>query len=432
MNFSTIVKVLGKSKNWKTLTRETVDNSVVEKLGINIPQKTTNIMRISGERANGAKADIFLFKDNKGVNLGSHSLFSDGTERVINITRGSKHSFDSKLPMLYDIPKTTTIKNQFFRSGVLEKETNLFTQAYKPNKDMASMSPKMYSQMTMGETKPDDITKMYQSVIRVSKAPQTGGTTFFNQEIRQIETGLTPSNKYIKSASTMAQDGEMTLTSVMQNGVNLDTKNPHFQTALLEVHDMLKGNYARIVKERGYKGIEPPLRFNDRQGNPFTGLYLQAGGISSRDGSAIGINLSPYGNIPNRSLLNFRLGHECEHSFVQHTKVHLSGIEDMRSESPISKKFYDEVEKRFAKIKPDTEEYKLAEKYADDFRNYNEKICITGADGRKIIDTKKHDSLITEQHADMAGMIESDYFYKCLNDIKKNFSLFNSNRFMEI
>lgn len=414
VNIVSLCKVIAKCETWKSISREAVELSSISGTRIRIPEKAANVFKISGERANGLKADFYIFRDKNGVNLGSHSLFSDGTERVITMNRGG-YQFDSNLPMLYDDPKSLTVKNQLVQNGATIQETNLFSQTYIADKDLKGLSPKMYSRMTGEATKPEDVDKIYQSVVRVRKTPQSDGTTLFNQEIRQIETGATPSNKFVKTSSTMAEDGEIVLNSVEQQGVSIDTDQPHFQTILLEPHDMLKSNYARMVKERGFKGIEPPLKFSDRDITLFD-KYI-CNGYSKKDGSEIALNMD---KLLTRHSAIFTLGHECEHMFTQNKNIHLSGLDNLRSNNPISKRFYDGIEQRFPKIKSNSEEYKVAKEYAENFKDD------VFDDNLGNANMTKWYSHIVEQHANIAGSKEKRLFLDCLGNITDNFSLFNT------
>lgn len=379
---------------WKSLVRKKVDIKTIDGLGLNIPSKATDVMQISGIRNNGSKADIFILRDANGTNLGSRTLYSDGTSRVIDITKNNETYGCILGP---GTPHNTIVQNRLFSNGILTSETNFFSRLFKKNGKVAMCNT------------------------TVKKTLNTDGTAVFDQEIRQIlpKKGTT----YVKSNSTMAQDGEMTLNTVTQQGVNLDTSNPYFITGLLNRHDMLRGTYARIAKAKGYKGIEPPLVFSDQPNKVFTGLYKDgAAGIAAEDGTYVAIRMSP--EVNRTSLVN-TLAHECEHEFVQHPSIHLARIRDMRSTDPISKKFYDGVERRFPKIEPNTKQYKLAETYADEIHNYDDKITKQLADGTKSIDIDAHHSLLIEKKAIEAGEKEANIFNDYLFSLEDEFSLFN-------
>lgn len=381
---------------WKSLTRTKCDIVSLEGLKLSIPSKAVQATKISGVHKNGLTTDIFIFKDKDGINLGSHTLYSDGRSRVIDISKDNE-TFGFLFTSHLGRPQNTTVRNRLFNNGNLLEETNLFSQVYKPNN------------------------KAHICNTRVKEVFNVDGTKQFEQEIKEIVPNK--SHKILKLNSTMAKDGEMSLNTVTQQGVNIDTNNPFFQTLLLERHDMLRGNYARIAKEKGYKGIEPPLIFSDEPNTVFTGLYKDVSGIAAEDGSYIAIGMS---SKKSRSGLINTLAHECEHQFVQHPSIHLSGIRDMRSNNPLSQKFYDGVERRFPKIKQNTEEYKLAENYADDVLNYDNKITKELPDGTKIIDNDLHHGLLIEKQAIKTGELEQKLFNEFVYSFEDEFSLFNT------
>ena len=390
------LRVLDKAvTGWKSLIRNKVDVSSVGKLGLKIPDKATEVTRICGLHNNGTKADIFIFRDSNGVNLGSHSLYSDGISRVIDITKNNETYGFIFGPTT---PKNTIVTNRVFSNGSLIKETNLFSQMYKVNNEVQLCNT------------------------TVTKTLNNNGSALFEQEIKEIKPNA--SCKFMQATSTMAKDGEMTLNSVTQQGVNLDTTNLYFNTGLLDRHDMLRANYARIVKEKGFKGIEPPLIFSDQPNTVFTGLYKEGvDGVAKEDGSSVAIRLSS--DLYRESLCD-TLAHECEHGFVQHPSIHLARIKNMRSDNPISQKFYDGVEQRFPKIEAGSDKYKLAEIYADEISNYDDKITRKLSDGTRVIDPNLHVNLLVEQHAIKAGKEEKNRFVDFTCDLGDEFSLFNT------
>ena len=425
MGIQGLTKVLANSKTWRSLTRSKCDLEQLSQQGMKLPNNTNSATKITGEYHNGSCADFILFKDKSGNSLGSVSLFPNGRRTEIEIQRGVVSSAST--------PKSSEICNQFFdprnklytrktfEGDTLISEQDTFSEVYKLDDYAKKQSEKFWKQ-NFQISKSED--KIYQTVVRTGRTPNANGTIDFSQEVMQIETGSNPSKLRLKSKSQMAKDGEVTLQSIEQNGVNMDTTNPYFQTMLMNWRDMLKCAYIEIVKRRGVKGFEPPLKFEE-----FTGKYIGAAGQSARDNSWIGINTLQIALIGrNKAVQAFTLGHECEHSFTQHLNIHLSGLDNMRSNNPISQRFFDEALKRFKPIKKGTKEYENARTYMEECQNYDK--IVWNEKGE--IQNKAHNELITEKHADLGGEIEKNYFFDCMNDFIKNFPLFNRNYAIKI
>ena len=84
---------------------------------------------------------------------------------------------------------------------------------------------------------------------------------------------------------------------------------------------------------------------------------------------------------------------------------------------------------RFKPIKKGTKEFKDAEIYLNEEKNYDK--IVWDENGK--INNRGHASLKVENDAnDLGGSVENKFFHNCLNDFVKNFSLFNSHYPMKI
>lgn len=410
------VKNSKKVTGWKYLDRAEID---VSELGI----KT---IKISGEKKNGLKVDFYIFKDYKGVNLGSQRVSSDGTTRSIGITRTKTAQFGSpeskKLSeMFYDSKAKKYTIQTLDKNGHLIEDSHTYSEVFKMDDVAKSYSPKQFKKFT-GYDKPEDYDKVYQTVARVKKTANKDGGFDVQQEVLQLKNTDSYQKSSLNIKSTMTEDGEMILKNIESSAnVDMDITNPYFQSVLLRTEDFLRSSYQNIVKERGLKGVEPPLLFNTNSKVFENVRYkFQAAGVAPRDNSYVGINLW---KVPNRNRLTSILGHECEHVFTQHANVHLAGLKNLKSDNPISIKFYDFIEKKFGKILPDTDEYNKAEKYNYEMLNYKKIVF----DEKGHLNHKGHASLSMENDADLAGQFEATKFRECVDDYVANFQLLNRN-----
>lgn len=427
VQINAIGKLLAKQQGWKSLFRSEIELASLNGLGISIPKNATSAFKITGERANGAKADFYIFKNKYGQNTGSRSFYSDGTIREIDIIRGRdvcsqadgglshnllEQFFDSRITSCHNIVK---------KGKRTVSDTTTFSEVYKMDNDIKKLTPEHFKKMT-GYDKPENPNSIYQEVIRVTKTPQKDATTHFRQEVLDIKSGKDGSKTFLDLRSTMAKDGELTLVSMEHSpNVNIDTQNPYYQMGLLDTSDMLRAEYAKIVRERGLQGIEPPLILDDSK-TIFNGKYAGAAGMAPRDNHYVGINMYERElKKRTKALQAATLGHECEHTFTQHADIHLAGIQNMKSRRVRSRKFYDGLVERFPKLDKESERYKKAQEYSEEAKTYSQKVW--DKDGH--IDGKAHASFKMEQDADAAGSIEKNLFYAWLNDMKKNFGLFN-------
>jgi len=410
------VKNSKKVTGWKYLDRAEID---VSELGI----KT---IKISGEKKNGLKVDFYIFKDYKGVSLGSQRVSSDGTTRTIRISRTESAQYAS--------PGSKTLCDMFYASkakkytiqtldknGHLIEDSHTYSEVFKMDDVAKSYSPKQFKKFT-GYDKPEDYDKVYQTVARVKKTANKDGGFDVQQEVLQLKNSDSYQKSSLNIKSTMTEDGEMLLQNVeCSPDINMDYSNPYFQSVLLNTEDFLHSSYQNIVKKRGLKGVEPPLLFNTNSKIFEDVRYkFQAGGLAPRDNGYVGINLW---KVPDRNRLTSILGHECEHVFTQHANVHLAGLNNLKSDNPISIKFYDFIEKKFGKILPDTDEYNKAEKYNYEMLNYKKIVF----DEKGHLNHKGHASLSMENDADLAGQFEATKFRECVDDYVANFQLLNRN-----
>ena len=251
------VKNSKKVTGWKYLDRAEID---VSELGI----KT---IKISGEKKNGLKVDFYIFKDYKGVSLGSQRVSSDGTTRSIGITRTKTAQFGSpelkKLSeMFYDSKAKKYTIQTLDKNGHLIEDSHTYSEVFKMDEIVAETSPKQFKKIT-GYDKPDDYDKVYQTVARVKTTANKDGGFDVQQEVLQLKNSASYQRSSLNIKSTMTEDGEMLLQNVeCSPDINMDYSNPYFQSVLLNTEDFLHSSYQNIVKKRGLKGVEPPLLFN--------------------------------------------------------------------------------------------------------------------------------------------------------------------------
>ena len=408
-----------KITGWKYLDRTEIG---VSDLGV----KT---IKISGEKKNGLKVDFYIYKDKNGANIASQRVSSDGTTRTIRISRTESAQYASPgsktlCDMFYDSNAKKYTIQTLDKNGHLIEDSHTYSEVFKMDEIVAkSYSPKQFKKLT-GYDKPEDYDKVYQTVARVKKTANKDGGFDVQQEVLQLKNSDSYQKSSLNIKSTMTEDGEMILKNIESSAnVDMDITNPYFQSVLLRTEDFLRSSYQNIVKERGLKGVEPPLLFNTNSKVFENVRYkFQAAGVAPRDNSYVGINLW---KVPNRNRLTSILGHECEHVFTQHANVHLAGLNNLKSDNPISIKFYDFIEKKFGKILPDTDEYNKAEKYNYEMLNYKKIVF----DEKGHLNHKGHASLSMENDADLAGQFEATKFRECVDDYVANFQLLNRNWF---
>lgn len=419
------LKSTDKIVGWKSLTNTEVAIQELQGL-VDVPEQAAKVIKFSGQKKNGLNVDIYIFKDKYGKNLGSQRFSSDNTIRTINISRTKAAEGDApELRKLHDLfydskAKKYSVQTVDANGNILE-DSHTFSEVFKMDDSFKPLSPVRFKKLT-GYDKPEAFDKIYHSVARVKKTASSDGAFDVSQEVLQLKNTDTPSKSFLRMDTTMQRDGEMIIKNVESSpDINIDTTNPYFKSILLKKEDMLRSAYQEIVKEHCIKGVEPPLLFNTNSDVFESKLYkFQAAGLAPRDNSYCGLNLL---KDTFRSRLVFGLGHECEHLFTQHADVYRAGLRNLKSDNPVSIKYYDYIMQKFGKIKPDTDEYKKAEKYLEDMTGYNSKVF----DEKGVLNQKGHSSLIVEQEADIAGEIEFKKFNACQNYFVANFPLFNTN-----
>lgn len=414
------MQVAVKPRVWQNLTRSEISFTELSNLGVNCPTGTTKITKILGKKADGSITEIYTFKNRSGENLGSITNFPGGRKLEINIARNRNVCSASSTEKALKIQQQFTdnsrklVTRREYRGEELLREDKTFSEIFKVDPDMKEAPASLWRQAFQVD-KPSDVDKLYMSVIRTGKKPLMNGETRFSQSVMQLETGHNPSKISFSARSRMATDGEVTLESIAQNGVNMDTSNPYFQTILMDSRDMARATYADIVKRRGLKGIEPPLLFDDTS-NVFTGKYTNCAGGCSHSNDFIAINL----RRNTKASIADTLGHECEHGFTQHADIHLAGIADLRSKNPYSRRFFDGIVNRFNRVKKGSAEYERAKVYAQEANKYDD-IAFSGGEDNM----RAYLSLNAEKDAFRAGELEVQVFEKCFDDFVNNFNLFN-------
>ncbi len=407
---------IGKNSVWTSIVKKEIHPSSLKTLGIDIPSGVSNVFNISAKKLNEVSVEFYLLKDKFGKNLGSRSIYSNGFLRNIDIEynpiRTDGHNGLSKKDFISDNKIYT---NHLFLNGKLQKRSSSFLEVFRNFRYFEDEKFIKSNELAVSKK----INNLSQTIVRIKELVQKGGARRIFQELLQIEENP-KIKRYLKIDSLLKKDGEINLNSYAHSkNLQFDSNNPYFQIGLLNYRDMLKARYKMIAKECRCEGIEPPLFFENNKKAFDNSMLGRLGGIVPNDNSFIGVNCSL---AKDKVKLVQILGHECEHLFKQNAIIHLAGLKNMMSENFVSKRFYKGIENRLRKIEKGTDKYRDAEIFLYEKMNYINLVLNNGK-----LDADKHNQLYKEQLANLAGDVEIELFQKYIADIKKNFSLFNTN-----
>lgn len=393
VRINNITKDIPNSKIWKNISRNEYNLSQTKELFLSFPRETTCTTCIIGEDSKGEKRVIHIFKDKLGKSLGSQTDFADGSCILIQIERN--------LPNIYSSCNhvVNRITRMFVDSDNILREFSTF----------ASVICKISDKESLTKNEPRNF--IDKIVVYKNKKIENDTHIDLFQEISNIYNKFDGKfgRKYFNSHSQMNTDTfETKLLNVgHSDDVNIDTTNPYFKTYLMKNIDSLNATYADIAKKHNVLDIKPPLYLKAMDSINKDGSYIAGG--TDFDNSGIFVTKTIKGQWRPKSGMVSTLAHECEHAFVQHVKIQLAKLKNLKSDDPDSIKFFDVVESRFKPIDIDSNEYKKAKIYCEEGNNYDE-LC----------DKIGHDNLISEKEANIAGELALKEYLACEKNIQDN------------